>query len=237
MKPRHAVGLAFALGVTLACAQPAFSSVRVEPLQESSQRPRITVLLDGKPVAHVKVAVSADTSPDKPLLTLISGENGRVSPPRLRPGNYMLRASPSRDLAGGLFLHINSFASPGNRFAMELERYDPPPTFEELVAAAERSAAAETSPKFGGLVVDQTGAKIPKTSIDVVIRGTNGNKHAAKLKSNALGEFSTDLPDGDYVAVFTAPGFSTRVVPITIAKAGPAQELRIVMKVVFASSQ
>jgi hypothetical protein len=235
MKRCRYVDLAFALGVTLACAQPVLCSVRVEPLQESSQQPRITVRLDGKPAVHVKVSVSKGVSAGKPLLTLISGQNGQVLLPPLKPGNYLLRASPSRGLAGGIYLHINSFASPGNRFSMDLERYDPPPTFEELVAAAERSAAKEPLPRFGGLVVDQTGAKIPGTSIDVVIRGTNGKKHAAKLKSNALGEFSADLPDGDYVAVFSAPGFSTRFVPVTIAKTGPAHELRVVMKVGWAT--
>jgi hypothetical protein len=189
------------------------------------------VQLDGKPWPHVKVAISAGVSADEPLLMLVAGQNGQVLLPRLRPGNYLLRASPRRDLSGGLYLHINSFASPGSRFAMNLQRYDPPPTFEELVAAAEQASAGETSPRFGGLVVDQTGAKIQGALIDVVIRGTNGKKHAAKLKSDALGGFSADLPDGDYVAVFAAPGFSTRVVPITIAKAGSAHELHVVMKV------
>lgn len=229
----HSAGLVFGLCPHLACTQSARCSVRVMELLESSQQPRITVLLNGEAQRDVKLEIYRDFPVrGKPFVVLLTDRNGQAIVPALQPGKYLLRESPDRNLLGELYLHINSArGGPGDRFSMALEHYDPPPTFEELVAAAEQSPSARRYAEFRGVVLDQGQGPISGVSIDVVVRGTNGTKHAAQLRSDDLGMFSTRLPDGDYVAFCSATGFSVRVVPFTIAKTESDGELRVVLNV------
>ena len=232
MNPSRSARLASAVCLLLACSRLAPCSVKVIELLESSQRPRVTVLLNGEAQHDVKLAIYRGFGVrDKPLLVLFTDRNGQAVVPALQPGKYLLRASPNKNLLGELYLHIKSTARLGDRFSMTLEHYDPPPTFEELVAVAEQSPATRKYVEFRGVVLDQTGSQISRVSIDVVVRGTNGTKHAARFRADDHGKFSTHLPDGDYVAFFSAPGFSVRVLPLTIAKTDGERELHVVLNV------
>jgi hypothetical protein len=234
MNVSRSAGLASALCLLLACPHSAPGSVRVINLMESSQRPQITVLLNGEAQKDVTLEVyKGFPAGEKPSFVLLTDRNGQAVVPALRSGKYFLRASPNPNLMGELYLHIKSTAGGQNeRFSMNLSYYDPPPTFEELAIAAEQSPVVETYAEFSGVVVDQASGQIPGVSIDIVVRGTKGREHAAQLHSDKLGRFSAHLPDGEYVAFFRSPGFSARIFPLTLAKAKSERELRVVLNIV-----
>lgn len=221
------------LCLLLACSQWASCSVKVIELSESSQQPQITVLLNGAAQKDVKLEIyKGFPVRDKPLLVLLTDENGQAVLPALQPGKYALRASPNRSLLGELYLDIKSATErQKDRFSMQLEPYDHPPTFEELVVAAEQSSAAREYAEFSGVVVDQSRGRIPGVSIDVVIRGTKGTEHVRRLRSDNLGRFSADLPDGNYVAAFSSPGFKVQYIPLTITKSASDNNMHVVLDI------
>jgi hypothetical protein len=152
---------------------------------------------------------------------------------------YSIVASAKPDLVGYLALNIDpSNSDLLDQFSIFLEQKHyvaPPPTYAQIVAAAEQSPIVSRLSKFRGVVFDRGGAPIPGVFIDIVVKGTQGEKHAARVRSDELGRFSAQLADGEYVALFGASGFERRVLPLTISKAAGNGELQVVLEVVVAS--
>ena len=72
------------------------------------------------------------------------------------------------------------------------------------------------SGKLAGVVRDASGAVVPKARVDVqttlTVRGAGGKAVTGTIHevayTNAVGEFSLDLPDGSYDITIAAPGFA-----------------------------
>ena len=226
------------LCIFLADSPPLVSgSVRVIELSKSAQNPRLTVSLDGKPRSGVKLEVHRGfNASNRALTAVVTDQNGQAVLPKLAPSKYLIVGSQEPNLKGELYLEFSSAsANKPDRFSMELEHFDPPLTYQQLVAAAEQSTFVMRYARFRGVVVDQSKAKIPGASIEIVVRGTQGKTYAARLRSDRSGRFSAPLEDGNYVAVFTLPGFKVRYIPLTIAQAGDNGDMQVVLNVADAS--
>ena len=72
-------------------------------------------------------------------------------------------------------------------------------------------SAAESASEIKGKILDPTGTPIPGAHIAAV----NRVGVVAQVTSNAVGAFQLDLPESsDTSLVVTAPGFSTRTLPL-----------------------
>ncbi|WP_420818752.1 carboxypeptidase-like regulatory domain-containing protein [Occallatibacter savannae] len=94
-----------------------------------------------------------------------------------------------------------------------------------------QSSAIRTS-SLQGVIEDQTGAFIPNALIQVRAKGTGGRAHVvALISADRNGRFLGHLPDGEYLAFISAPGFTVRVTPFIVASTASAADVRFVLEV------
>ncbi|MGC2163371.1 MAG: carboxypeptidase regulatory-like domain-containing protein [Silvibacterium sp.] len=224
--------LIFALCLFLAALPEALCSVRVEPIPEAMQRPRITVLLNGTPVAGAKIEIYRSSNYPKHAkklrFRLVTDAKGQMLLPELPLGVYGIVAHSEPNLTANLTLRF----SPGSAgkeglFSMELQSL---PTREQILAADEKLPIRKIA-AFHGVVQDETGAPIPKASIEVTDMGIQGMQNTTHLHSNAKGKFSVKLPNGDYIATFYSSGFKQRVLHLVIVKAENANDLSVELQI------
>jgi hypothetical protein len=200
----------------------------------TSQRARVTTEMHARPLGGVRVEVYRHSgrrggmSADEPMLVLFSDPNGQLVLPKLPHGKYALVALAKPDLRDDVYLNISIGATIGRttKLTLELTPYEPPPTSEQTIAAAERSQDVKRVTEFRGVV---NGG--PQVSIDVLFKGTGGKKYAARLYADEFGKFTADLPEGDYVALFNARYFRTKVVVLTISQTGSNDGLTVKLEV------
>jgi len=210
----------------------AAAAVKVLELQPSSPHPRIGVHFEGKPFANAKIEIFRDyESAEEPSFTVVTDESGSAKIPELSPGRYRVFVSAKPKLMGNLYLRVSSSVSNNNsQFTIDLECCAPP-TFEEIVDSAEEHEMQDHLQSLEGIIKDQSGAPIPNALVDVVVRGTRGRVHAARLRSDLNGRFSEPMKDGEYVVLFSAPGFSVRVVPISISQENGSGQMHVTLNV------
>jgi hypothetical protein len=168
----------------------------------------------------------------EPQLVLTSDEHGQVVLPKLPHGRYHVLALATPNLRDDLYLNISFRAARKPReFTMNLVPYDPPPTYEQRITAAEFSSDVKRLTEFRGVVCDQAGAPIPNASVDVLFKGTDGKRYAARLRTDGSGKFASNLPEGNYVAFVRCQGFSDRVIAVVIAKTGSDNELKVELEI------
>jgi len=85
-----------------------------------------------------------------------------------------------------------------------------------------------------GIVCDETGAPIPKATVDVFIEGAPECPSVATMHTDGKGRFSADLPDGKYVLEVGVPEIGESSMPVTVSKSGDNPELQV--KLAVASS-
>jgi len=227
------VKLPIIIGLWLSVASTAVcSTATVSAPLKSGRNTRIELLVSGKPRRGVQVDVYryevGAGQDDKPRFSLISGDDGSIRPPKLRPGHYHLVASADENLSADLYLDvsIDSGKLP-SAFLMELRPLVPSP--KELWANVEKMSVKDNVKEFRGVVHDISGAMVPGTSIEVVRRGTEGNVRVAHLKTDKNGQFHKKLHDGAYIAIFSMPGFQISYVPFAVTKEGSG-DVRVVLK-------
>jgi 5-hydroxyisourate hydrolase-like protein (transthyretin family) len=196
---------------------------------KSSRNVVVTTLFEGKPRKGVKVEIYRCRKQMEaiPSFTLLTGEDGTVAPPALSPGEYCIVASADLNLVADLDLRVSShFKGKTSSFSMELvaSRF---PTWEQRLAAAEQIPVKDRLQKFSGVVRDPTGAAIQDVAIEIIRKGTLGKERVARLKSDREGSFSKELAEGAYIAVVSAQGFGTLLLPFEISKTQGGGDLRI----------
>jgi 5-hydroxyisourate hydrolase-like protein (transthyretin family) len=199
------------------------------PPTKSSRNVVVTTLFEGKPQKGVKVEIyrCRKQAEANPSFTLITGEDGTVAPPALAPGEYRIVASADLNLVADLDLRVSShFKEKTSSFSMELvaSRF---PTWEQQLAAAEQMPVKGRLQNFSGVVRDPTGAAIPDVAIEIIRKGTHGKERVAQLKSDREGSFSKELAEGAYIAVVSAQGFGTQMLPFEISKSQGGGDLRV----------
>jgi hypothetical protein len=105
------------------------------------------------------------------------------------------------------------------------------PRYEERLADAEASTLVVTVSQLRGVVFDATGAVVPKATVDILVKGTQGKQHAAKLRTDVNGGFSADLPEGQYLLRVLAQGFAESFRLVTVSKSGSGGEVQIKLEI------
>jgi len=216
-----------ALSLFLIESPAALSSVKVEPFQRSTERPQVTVTLQGTPQSHVKIEIYKlhfySGKGKRVVFTRFTDSKGRATLPKLIPDQYRVVASIKPDLEANLYLEfIPEDPEQAARFVMELQ----PPSY-----AIEKSPIATRISEFRGVVRNEAGDPIPRASIDVVQLRTQAQNHTTRLHADAQGRFAAKLPDGDYLAFFDVPGLKERAIPLTLSKAEGGGELQVVLQI------
>lgn len=220
--------------------------MRVQLVQDCSEHPRITVLRNGKPVPGIAVEVyrpvEHPTSSHyryKVGKTLRTDNKGEVVLQKLPPGIVEVTAHWSSgsltapDLEANLSVrYFPEDPQPEDRFTIDLE---PDPSdrqyVEQTARAAEQKPIPEKVEQFGGIVVDPAGAPIRNVSIEVAQLHVPGARRVRKVQTNAEGHFRALVPPGDYVAIFSVPGFQQTVDAFTIDQASKLTEMRVLLRV------
>ncbi len=209
----------------------ACSLVEVVDTRPSSQNARITVLMDGKPQKDVKLVLSAVAGELR--LTMVTDASGTVKLPRLPDGRYCIVASASPTLRAELCLDVSKG---GNRkpssFSMTLSiKPPPPPTLEDLLAAAEKGPLGMRTQVFAGIVQDPLGAPVLRAQIAVYSRGSLDKTHPLRFTTDEQGRFFASLESGAYTAVFQAPGFRTEILTFEIAPDAEREDLHLKLRI------
>lgn len=228
--------LFFAVCFLLTASSEGLCSVRVQPIPESQERPRITIVLNGTPVQGAMVRIEReynkeynDSRNHKMLRAkLLTDKRGQVLLPKLSFGTYCMFASAKPHLKATLYLNF----SPGDvgkdgLFSMELQSFPS----REQVLALDKTLPVTRVTAFRGVIQDSSGAPIPKASIQIMNMGVQGKRPTIRPRSNAQGEFADRLPDGEYVVSFVASGFKSRTLHILKSETDGANELDIKLQV------
>ncbi|HLY43562.1 MAG TPA: carboxypeptidase regulatory-like domain-containing protein [Terracidiphilus sp.] len=219
------------------------------------QKARFTVLYDGKPSPNTKVEV---TQPGRAgyIAVLTTYNDGKFILPALSPGRYTISAAhanySSRNSLDVCIVPCDDYrlevvhfvpttlhgplrVLDANALALSEVRMEisprPDPVLGHLLADAEQQPITKHLAAFRGVVKDQSGAVIPGAWINVVVKGSGGKNRAASMYADQDGQFSAQLPPGEYVAFIQSPGFKSSVVSFTIANEAAADSLEIVLDI------
>ena len=222
-----------------------FASVRVQPIQDCSQQPQITVLRDGKPAAGMTVdvylTVEHPTSAhyqEKVGGTLRTDARGKVILPKLPRGIVHVMAHwksgtiTTPDLQADLWMqYFPEDPDPTDFFTMDLHPYPNERQYVEQTArAAEAEPVSERVQQLGGVVVDSSGAVLRDVSIEVAQLHVREMRAVRPLRTDAEGHFWALLPAGDYVAIFNLAGFQESAHTVMIDPAEKQSDMRIILR-------
>ena len=199
------------------------------PPRQSSSHVRIYVVLGAKPLKEAKVVIlrsqhgcncATDMLRGNPIDTTLvpstemTDENGIVNLPELTPGEYDVAVTLNGVASTGFVgLHVTS---------------DPnlttiPIDLTQQVQLVEERPILFHVDGFRGTVKDFSGATLPGASIVVVKRGSQAEDVALMSKADANGNFSAQLAEGSYIAVFFSLGFRPGIAPFEVVKGGASQ--------------
>ena len=221
----------------LSLAVPASSyCVSVGPeFHPAAQKARITVLKDGtaqKDAMLVITRAGGEFLSGGPFgLTLKSDSLGAVALPELVPGRYCIIASISTGLSKDLCLEVSNGDTKDTSFSIELgNKQWASPAFKDALKA-EQAAPIEIRLKaFAGIVIDPSGALIPKAQIAIFQRGVDAEWPTRVMASDNDGRFAAKLDAGVYTAILVSQGFVVKHVTFEIAADASGEELRVDLK-------
>ena len=194
------------------------SGTNYEP---SSVHVRIVTSRQGKPLPDVKIDLDT-TGGQRPFLT--TNVQGIVFLPKLPLGKHCIIATALDSAVAQLCIEVSSKSEyTRSSFSIELP---PSPTMQQLVKA-ERMPVLDHVQGFMGIVQDPSGAAVPGTKIQILLKGSKDETHATQIEVDASGHFSTLLPDGTYVAFFQSSGFNPKTEVFEVGKKFEPKNLRI----------
>ena len=219
-------------GCLLSTSLVSAECVDVTPaIHPSSDRVRITALLDGKPLRDAKLEFFF-ASEQKPRVVLSTDLQGVASTPQLSPGFFRVVATGPKNLAAELYLEVSK-TSAIHATAFEMKLAPVPSSVSSLdarLAIAEKTPVTQRIHEFNGLLLDPSGAAIPGAEIEIMRKGSKGES-VAKLKSDEAGRFVAPLDEGTYVAFIQMPGFRTEIVAFELAQNAGPRDLSISMRI------
>jgi hypothetical protein len=204
----------------------------------SSRVVRLALIDDGKPTAGAKVElylIGSSGRAEKPIVILVSDRSGLIKSPKLSEGLYEIVAMAESKHRADILLEISShYGRRATAFKMELQPIDVPHVVRQHVApqvATFPNVAIENHLQvFRGTIVDPSGAVIPGASIHIFRQGTEHATLVQELKAGQSGEFEAKLDYGTYVAQFSSPGFSTKLLGFEILDSA-SEALTVTLKV------
>lgn len=194
--------------------------------QLSSPTARITVSRDGKPLVGAKVDIYEYMAEKHPLFSVTTPDNGVVALPNLMPGHfYHIVAVGVPEMSADLYIQIAEDATVGAAvLSMNVPR-------SRKLLAAEGMAPSSRLKEFTGVLGDESGGRIPAAFVDIWKKGTTSGPPLEEIRSDDLGRFSAQLPDGMYIALFSSPGFVSSAVVFEIANAADVKDLQVTLEV------
>jgi hypothetical protein len=237
------VHLVLALGVAMAYVPRLGACTIVEvksPLNPMVGILKATVMRNGRPLAGVKGDLylgGEESSGGLVLESLLTGDGGEAVVRNLPFGSYeglitgpdgkTLRLNfripsndPIRGEASGLTVTLVAAARAQEEVAPRDEvRVDR----ATLALQAVRRAFLETSvplvSDLRGFVQDVTGAVIQRVEIELYRSGEK-LELVSKARTDDIGQFTINAPDGSYVVKFSSHGFMNAYVPIEVKQGG-----------------
>ncbi len=197
----------------------------------SSDRIRITALLNGNPQKNVELDLFATTG--VPRFSLSTKDDGVAELPQLPPGKYRVFAGALDKLRAALFLEVTmSAGGETSSFSMNLTvGSDQPQATQSMLAISEKNLCEEKFREFKGLLLDPQGSRVSGAKIEVFQFGFLERGPVVEIKAASDGSFSASLADGRYLAIFTMPGFRTELLVFEVAKKENSKDLWISMQI------
>lgn len=201
--------------------------VRVFGFWKSRQRPEITVDAGDTPPAEVSVEVYRGADPNgerpnaKPILVLTPDASGHVVLPRLALGKYYVLGRSKPDREDYLYLEISAVRRKRPDLVLHLHpaRGSAEWVLDRLGTMTEENQVSA----FRG-IVEAFGKPVPDAEIDVFVRKLGTNQQPIRLRADGRGEFSANLPDGEY-AVDIRKGQS--MFWVDVSPRGPSAGLQV----------
>jgi hypothetical protein len=223
--------IAMTLWLPTLFAPSAHADIRVLGVSKTRQTPQIKINLYGRPFAGALVEVYRGFGPHfeppktKPLLVLTSDASGNVVIPKLPRGRYYIlgRAKPDRE--GDLYLEISLF---GRKWPDLILNLNPTPgSAEDVLAYVGSFKHAKLVSAFHGVVKRfPDGTLLPNANIYVFVRDKNIDQQPIRLLTNSAGEFSADLPEGQYILHIWKDNCES-IVSVDVSKAATSETLQI----------
>ncbi len=200
------------------------------------QNPKIQVDLWARPLAGASVEVYRGFGPNgsppqtKPLFVLTSGANGQVVLPKLPDGRYYILGRAKPDRTDYLYLEI----SPSGRVWPDLIlNLDATPGSAEFVLERVGSGThANRVSALRGVVKGPDGTPLPNADIDIFAKRLGIDQRATHLRTGSTGEFSANLPEGQYVlhtmGIWRDSSWES-ILLVDVSKAGTSEPLRITL--------
>jgi hypothetical protein len=88
-------------------------------------------------------------------------------------------------------------------------------------------AMARKNRSLRGTVHDSKGLPVAKASVDIFLKGSEDSERPQSLRTDAVGRFSADLPEGQYVLEVGVPEIGVSRVEAAITRSGNSPELEI----------
>jgi len=197
---------------------------------DAQQRPQIRVALWARPVAGASVEVYRAAKEDrarprtKPILVLTSDQNGRVVLPLLDPGKYYVLGRSKPDREDDIYLEISPTGRKWNDLVLNLEPVRGSAEWA-LVSLATKQHVNEVS-AFRGSVQDY-GRSSPDAEIDVFAKQLGIDQQPIHLRADSKGDFSANLPDGQYAVHVMGNGMSDSLFWVNISPKATSGELQV----------
>ncbi len=185
----------------------------------------LTVTLHGEGAKRIPVVLYRETrtkTGEEQYWKGVTDKKGKLRPPSLAEGWYRIFADAGKRDAS-LYLTVLGQEKKRAPFEMKLARPFP-------LGAAEDDPVSVHVMDFRGVVLDQSGAVLPQSDIEILRRNDLDAGAVAKIQSDEKGEFSLHLDKGIYAAVFHHLNFKRRVVVFEVTEKGE-KELRTTLEI------
>ena len=204
----------------------------------SSGHLQIAVMLDGKPLKGSRVDIykwnfhgSADKAAGPLCFSGLTNAYGVATPPVLAAGDYRVLATLDEV---STFMELWVIDEPREMTTLSMIDLTQPVHWvrqlqDDAVKRAEGLPTRDHLKIFQGIVVDVSGAILPEAKIWITKNEPGGRTVVFSLRADAAGQFSAQLPDGFYLAIFYSEGFRAEAVPFEVAQPGSGN-LRVALQ-------
>jgi hypothetical protein len=200
-----------------------------DPIPLLHPRVQLRFNLEGKPLPGANVELyfgKPSATNDLPYETRVTGSGGITVTSELSVATFYIRVL-SRDHQIAVFtldapLERELHAIEGNveLLATPLEPVeDNESCCAEVCSAAGAYTLQAELGDLRGVVIDPSGAVLPKAKIEVY-QMEDGKQAIAHLATDDAGRFASDLAPGKYVVIFKACGFDDQKVVVTVGPGG-----------------
>lgn len=182
--------LALPLCCLLAAKAALACTVAIEPgTLPSFPNVRLTVLKEGTPQRNVKLVVTTQINAQQVGSEFTTDARGTAELRSLAPGTYCITATADQRLGADLCLLVSrGHGRKRSEFSLKLTTLPPaPPTLEEQLKEAAKSAPQVQVREFKGTVSDITGAYIPHAGLVVYVHPAEKESNLIRLEADEEG--------------------------------------------------